>query len=902
MKPNFFLKTLLPVFLIILINLTEAGAQCNLAPSQFPVVPSCTNPVLYANFTSQYNPAAGNAFMICNSNPWGALIYDTMMNDVFGAPNWTKLTYANANPATIFQPSTQFVYIEGSDAANPAAQTAYLAANMPAIEAWVNAGGRLFLNRAPNVALDTTDFGFGGVMNITSILMNYANVVPGHPIGIGQFSPSGYGPFTGNYFAQARIAGGATSPIITGNLNDLVTEKIWGNGLVIFGGITSPNWHQPALNAKNLYRNLLDYAANSQQGPPVTYLWQPGGAATSTITANATGIYTITATQGPCTTTATISVTVHIPIIPNVTTGAGTITANAGGGLAPFEYSLNGAAFSPNNTFTYLCSGTYTLTVKDSYAGGCLKDTVITIAAANNFPGGTVTPFIVDASCALSGDGMISLIVTPANTYQFLWSNGETTSSIDSLNAGLYTVKITNGNNECVENSYTVNATANNCGNIVGNVYYDSNYNCVQDISEFNIPNTLLISNPGNHMAFTDAMGNYQFNGLPYGTYTVTHQNNLNSYSTHCGNNILSTINNLNPNQTIVFGDTSRGIDFAVWSSGGCFQLPDLNKHKNIGYSHDVPNPGINSNVGTIYAVFDSINHYLSSIPTHTSISGDTVFWNVNNIAYGNHYIDVAFTFPLNYTVANICPFHVGITNTLLPDTNVANNLVNYTFSFCNGYDPNNKNVAPKGEGPAGNIDAYDPLTKLMTYDINFQNTGNAPAYNIVVEDTISDKLDITTFQVVDASHNYQIEVVNNNIIKWKFYNIMLPDSNTNEPASHGHIVYQIRQKNANTVGDVIKNKAYIYFDFNPAIVTNETVNTLVMPEGVKDLNADNQIVIYPNPASDVVYIESENAVTEVVIYDMQLNRIQNLSVPKNKTAVLNTKSFSNGMYFIKTN
>jgi uncharacterized repeat protein (TIGR01451 family) len=252
--------------------------------------------------------------------------------------------------------------------------------------------------------------------------------------------------------------------------------------------------------------------------------------------------------------------------------------------------------------------------------------------------------------------------------------------------------------------------------------------------------------------------------------------------------------------------------------------------------------------------------------------------------------------------VANVFPIKTGIKNTLITDTNMANNLVNYTVDFCNGYDPNNKNVAPGGIGPNGNIDAFDPLTKLMTYDINFQNTGNAPAYNIVVEDTLSDKLDLNTFNVLSTSHPYQLELINNHIIKWKFYNIMLPDSTTNEPASHGHIVYQIRQKNTNTVGDVIKNRAYIYFDLNPAIITNETINTLVMPEGVKDVHADNHIVIYPNPASDVVYIESDQAFTEVTVYDVQMNRIQSTPVQKNTSATLNTKSLSNGMYFIKTN
>jgi hypothetical protein len=171
-----------------------------------------------------------------------------------------------------------------------------------------------------------------------------------------------------------------------------------------------------------------------------------------------------------------------------------------------------------------------------------------------------------------------------------------------------------------------------------------------------------------------------------------------------------------------------------------------------------------------------------------------------------------------------------------------------------------------------------------------------------VIEDTLSDKLDITTFNVLQTSHPYQLEVVNNQIIKWKFYNIMLPDSTTNEPASHGQIHYQIRQKNGNQIGDVIKNKAYIYFDYNPPIITNETVNTIYQPTGIKNTTAiRNQVVIYPNPASTEVYIDAEQAFSEITLFNQQLSVIDKQNFVSTKTKKLNISSLNNGIYFIKT-
>jgi uncharacterized repeat protein (TIGR01451 family) len=651
---------------------------------------------------------------------------------------------------------------------------------------------------------------------------------------------------------------------------------------------------------------LINVSGNGGIGP-YTYNILPSGPIQPTV-GDFEGLcggtsYTITATDAlGCTINTSFLVTASLynPIMQvGLIVNNSSISSSPSGGTAPYQYSLNGSPFSTTNTFSMLCSGIYTLTIKDSYGAGCLKDTVVTIQAATAFPGGAVTPYIVNPTCSLSNNGMISLVITPANNYTYQWNTNQTTSYLNNIMAGTYTVQILSATNECVELSIPVNSVGTNCGSISGNVYYDSTLNCIQEPYEDIILGTMLVANPGNHITFTDASGNYAYNQLPYGTYTISHQNNINAFQTHCGNNISATLSAANPNQVVDFGDSLKlDFDYSVFlNSMGCFIIPNPVKVRNIYYYHN--NPGYPS-TGEVYAVFDSINHYVYSNPTHTNISGDTVFWNVNNITSNAQWIQVNFTFPTTYTTANTFPFTIGLSNLQYSDTNQLNNQINYTIPFCNSYDPNDKHVAPKGEGPNGNILASD---LLLTYNINFQNTGNAPAYNIVIEDTLSDKLDITTFNVLQTSHPYQLEVVNNQIIKWKFYNIMLPDSTTNEPESHGHIHYQIRQKNGNQLGDVIKNKAYIYFDYNPPIITNETINTIYQPTGVKNTaSLRNQVVIYPNPASSEVYIDAEKEFTQYTIYNQQMSVIESKSFPSTKSKKLNIALLSNGIYFIKTN
>ena len=134
-------------------------------------------------------------------------------------------------------------------------------------------------------------------------------------------------------------------------------------------------------------------------------------------------------------------------------------------------------------------------------------------------------------------------------------------------------------------------------------------------------------------------------------------------------------------------------------------------------------------------------------------------------------------------------------------------------------YDPNAKEVIPVG---------FDTDNKIapdgnMQYTIRFQNTGSASAYTVVLVDTLDSNLDLASIEVLGASHSYKLEVTgkNNPRLVWIFGGINLPNSSVNEPASHGYITFKVAQKPGLSAGTIIKNKAYIYFDYNVAVLTN---------------------------------------------------------------------------------
>ncbi|MEM6723667.1 MAG: T9SS type A sorting domain-containing protein [Bacteroidota bacterium] len=174
-------------------------------------------------------------------------------------------------------------------------------------------------------------------------------------------------------------------------------------------------------------------------------------------------------------------------------------------------------------------------------------------------------------------------------------------------------------------------------------------------------------------------------------------------------------------------------------------------------------------------------------------------------------------------------------------------------------YDPNDKAANPEGYGPDHLIEANTDLT----YKIRFQNTGTDTAFNIVLRDTISDKLDLTSLQMGVSSHSYRYTIDNDNILRINYDNIMLPDSNVNEPASNGFVQFRIKQKPDLPIGSRIENRAGIYFDFNEPIITNtvqheigEDFFILTSIEPISNPIPSVEVLIAPNPFQEQTNIQ----------------------------------------------
>jgi hypothetical protein len=113
-----------------------------------------------------------------------------------------------------------------------------------------------------------------------------------------------------------------------------------------------------------------------------------------------------------------------------------------------------------------------------------------------------------------------------------------------------------------------------------------------------------------------------------------------------------------------------------------------------------------------------------------------------------------------------------------------------------------------------------------------------------------------------------------------------------------------VKLKPGFAIGDIIPNTANIFFDTNPAIVTN-TFNTEFVQSLSNSSFADSDLVVYPNPASSYVQIALNNAtqnIRSIVIYDLLGKKVLETNSVTSNEIILNTSSLIKGVYLLEIN
>lgn len=222
---------------------------------------------------------------------------------------------------------------------------------------------------------------------------------------------------------------------------------------------------------------------------------------------------------------------------------------------------------------------------------------------------------------------------------------------------------------------------------------------------------------------------------------------------------------------------------------------------------------------------------------------------------------------------------------------------------IVDSHDPNEKVVSPEGITASHFVLPGSPLD----YIIHFQNTGTDTAYKVVVDDLISNDLDLATLEPGLSSHPYTLSIVGSGqpMLRFTFDNINLVDSTTNETLSNGFVKFKMSPKTTVPLGTVINNKADIYFDFNPSITTNTAFVTLGSDLTTSvlqnQINVIEDIRIYPNPFTSKTTISfsevQKNSTIKIV--DVLGNVVKYESV-FGKNVVVDLSLVAKGVYFVQ--
>ncbi|WP_196890078.1 T9SS type A sorting domain-containing protein [Aureivirga sp. CE67] len=294
----------------------------------------------------------------------------------------------------------------------------------------------------------------------------------------------------------------------------------------------------------------------------------------------------------------------------------------------------------------------------------------------------------------------------------------------------------------------------------------------------------------------------------------------------------------------------------------------------------------------------DTIIDFVNSNPTEEEINTGSISWTFDDLV---PFESRSIYFTLNLNSPQEDPALIGgeFLNLLVDldfmesDDQVGGDSFALKQEVVNSYDPNDKTCLE------GDTMRPELVGEYLTYRIRFENTGTASAVNIVVEDEINPAMfDISTIQLIDASHNCEMRT-EGNTAKFFFDDIMLSHE---DEINDGYVIFKIKTLDTLELEDTIENTAEIYFDFNDAIVTNTAITT-VKNLDVDSYGTDSSIAIYPNPATEILNISSINEIEKVEIYSVLGKQVAEYKFDSTKQSEkMNIKTLETGVYLLKVN
>jgi len=672
--------------------------------------------------------------------------------------------------------------------------------------------------------------------------------------------------------------------------------------------------------------------------PPYTYLWGTGET-TSEIGGIGAGTYSVVVTDGLGEQAFAEVVLDAAPDWGNVGLGThpycagqsayGHVAATYLSGGSPFITDLSAAfplyfdgeftevvnpgTFPSWTSYSYILHGgrgQYSVSFTD--ATGCPGTAEGVVLGPVEWP--TFAQVDVAPSCGSTPNGSITILRTGGSNaaitgpYTTIWDTGielpEVFNGVAPGGHWLVQTTRTPGPNsfnwevlpaaECADSIYVVVPDAGpGCGQLIGNVYFDADGNCMPTGGEPGIPERVLILEPGPRYVSTDGAGNYSAQ-LPLGTYTLSIGDELLTEACPVEATIASlampVVADLPTLSVSATADISSFVHSGPARPG--FELVYSAAVRNLTY-----NP-----TGTVTASFtcDVLTPFVSAEPVPDVISGQTLIWTLPDLGpFGELQFQIRVQVPADPALIGSDLTATFSAQPSLLDGDPDNNVFVRNTEITSSFDPNDKLASTSSR--SSRTLYFIGQDEWIDYTIRFQNTGNDTAFNVVVTDTLSNSLDPASFLAGSASHSYTWGMEENGMLRFTFTNILLPDSNVNEALSHGFVGFRIKPTEPLLPGTVIENTANIYFDFNPPVITEPSVLMAEFSTGVTN-QIGNNVYLSPNPTTDLLNVRLPgNADRTFMVVAADGRTIAVPSKPTAQGLQLDTRSLPSGLYLITT-
>jgi uncharacterized repeat protein (TIGR01451 family) len=468
----------------------------------------------------------------------------------------------------------------------------------------------------------------------------------------------------------------------------------------------------------------------------------------------------------------------------------------------------------------------------------------------------------VEGSCANASEGSITFaaepdpsqdafwILKPQGSSEYEWLPvspllvGPSLYTFSDLEPGEYllmhrlglTYSIVQGGGCTSDTAFvTVPNLGPTCGTLIGSTYMDLDSDCIDN--EVDAVNVVVEIQPGPF--YTSGAGGYSLS-VPNGSYTLTTsgpsiEQSCPAAATVNGNTVVANIGH----------QATVPMDLAISIASGPAR-PGFQMDHYIHLENQSPS---STGSTTTTLTFDPLLSFVSSLPAPTSQSSGTITWDQNALGFFQERdLHVRLQVPPDVGLIGTELLATAATVTANTDGDPVNNTSTSAVTVTGSFDPNDKTAHTSSR--SSNSSFLLDQDAWIEYVIRFQNTGTDTAFNIIVTDTLPTNLDPASISMVAASHPHTWSVEGQGTLKFIFPMIILPDSNVNEPASHGLLSFRIRPRAPLVPGTVIANTANIFFDFDPPVITEPSVLVAEFSTAIQTPMSDD-LFITPIPASE---------------------------------------------------